>query len=197
MGAQDRFVTIVSGLPRSGTSMMMRMLEAGGIEALIDDIREADIDNPRGYYEYEPGKSTRDDPRWLESASGKVVKMVYSLLYDLADGHQYRVVFMRRDLEEILRSQQKMLDRLGTREESVSDDAMRQLFTAEIDKCRKFLRDDPRFSFLEVDYNKLLSGPGQLVEEVDRFLGGGLDCEAMAAVVDPSLYRNRAQSQPC
>ena len=106
----SRFVTIVSGLPRSGTSMMMQAIAAGGIPALTDGFRAADVDNPRGYYEFEPVKKTREDASWLDRAGGKVVKMVYRLLYDLpAEGYEYRVVFMRRDIREVLASQKKML----------------------------------------------------------------------------------------
>lgn len=106
-------VTIVTGLPRSGTSMMMRMLEAGGLPVLVDGRRGADIDNPNGYYEFEPVKETRTDASWVEGARGRAVKMVYRLLYDVPAEFRYRVLFMRRDLGEILASQRKMLTRHG------------------------------------------------------------------------------------
>ena len=104
-------IIIVSGLPRSGTSMMMRMLEAGGIPPLIDNLRRPNEDNPGGYYEFEPVKRTKQDPSWLTTAGGKVVKMVYRLLYDLPTGYEYRVIMMRRTLEEVLASQEAMLKR--------------------------------------------------------------------------------------
>ena len=107
------FITIVSGLPRSGTSMMMQVIEAGGIPALTDNPRARDEDNPQGYYEFEPVKQTRDDPSWVPGARGKVVKMVYRLLYDLPGDQDYRVIFMRRNIDEVLTSQKKMLQRSG------------------------------------------------------------------------------------
>ena len=99
--ATSQFLTIVSGLPRSGTSMMMRMLDQGGLPAIIDGVRTADDDNPAGYYEFEAVKQTKEDPSWLENSEGKVVKMVYRLLYDLPTDRTYRVVFMRRKMEEL------------------------------------------------------------------------------------------------
>ena len=94
MRVETESVTVVSGLPRSGTSMMMRILEAGGMDVLTDQIRTADVDNPRGYYEFEPVKKTKDDPSWIPEAAGKAVKMVYQLLYDLPDGFHYQILMM-------------------------------------------------------------------------------------------------------
>src|SRR5574337_153211 len=102
---KDDVITIVSGLPRSGTSMMMQMLHRGGIPAVTDEIRSADEDNPKGYYEFEPVKKTKEDASWLARAGGKVVKMVYRLLYDLPGDYAYHVVFMRRNLREVIASQ--------------------------------------------------------------------------------------------
>src|SRR5262249_30630691 len=102
-------IIIVSGLPRSGTSLMMQMLDGGGVPVLTDNIRAADTDNPRGYYEFEPVKATKRDATWLPAARGKAVKMVSQLLYHLPPGETYRVLFLERDLEEVLASQEKML----------------------------------------------------------------------------------------
>src|SRR5262245_57703089 len=110
---EPAFITIVSGLPRSGTSLMMRMLEAGGMPVLVDNIRAADEDNPAGYYEFEPVKQTSADNAWVKLAVGKAVKVVYRLLYDLPAGFRYRVLFMQRDMAEVLASQRKMLERAG------------------------------------------------------------------------------------
>jgi len=109
----DETITVVSGLPRSGTSMMMQMLGAGGLAVLTDGKRGADADNPRGYYEYEAVKSLGQDASWLASAGGKAVKIVSALLIHLPDGFDYRVIFMRRPIAEVLASQRAMLDRLG------------------------------------------------------------------------------------
>ncbi|HYH50718.1 MAG TPA: sulfotransferase family protein, partial [Acidimicrobiia bacterium] len=110
---RDDEIGIVSGLPRCGTSMMMAMLAAGGLPLLVDNVREADEDNPRGYYEFEAVKHMKEDTSWLADAGGKVVKMVSALLTDLPGGHPYRVVFMERNMAEILASQRTMLSRQG------------------------------------------------------------------------------------
>jgi hypothetical protein len=185
------FITIVSGLPRSGTSVMMQALEAGGVPALTDDIRTADEDNPKGYYEYEPVKKTKEDTSWLKKAPGKVVKMVYRLLYDLPEGYEYRVVFMQRNLEEILASQNIMLEHRNQKGARVPDEEMAQLFKAELRKFDQWIVGRKNFSILRVNYKQMVESPQQQCQRVNEFLGGLLDVDAMAAVVDPSLYRNR------
>jgi hypothetical protein len=192
MTAPDRpFLTIVSGLPRSGTSLMMKMLEAGGVPVLVDNVREADVDNPRGYYEFEPVKGLKSDASWVGPARGKAVKMVYLLLLDLPAGHEYRVLFMRRNLDEILASQKAMLDRLG-KASPLDDSKMAALFRDGLARFDAWVEGRPNFKVLDVSYNAMVSDPAPLAREVDRFLGGGLDLDAMTRVVDPSLYRNRA-----
>jgi hypothetical protein len=192
MTAPDRpFLTIVSGLPRSGTSLMMKMLEAGGLPVLVDNVREADVDNPRGYYEFEPVKALKSDASWVEPAQGKAVKMVYLLLLDLPAGHEYRVLFMRRNLDEILASQKAMLDRLG-KASPLDDTKMAALFRDGLARFDAWVEGRPNFKVLDVSYNAMVTDPAPLALEVDRFLGGGLDLDAMTRVVDPSLYRNRA-----
>ncbi len=184
-------VTIVSGLPRSGTSMMMKMLEAGGLTALTDRLREADTDNPNGYYEFEPVKQTAEDASWLERVDGKVVKMVYSLLRDLPSDREYRVVFMRRDMQEVLDSQRKMLER-SQQVSDISDETLAALFARELEAFDKWSQAQPNFAFLQVSYNELLKDCGSAVSQINQFLGGKLDTRAMQEVVDPELYRNRA-----
>lgn len=188
---QRNYVTIVSGLPRSGTSMMMKALDAGGIEPLIDHVRKADEDNPKGYYEFEPVKKTKEDASWLNQAPGKVVKMVYRLLYDLPADYQYRVVFMQRDLQEVLASQKKMLDRSGKIGGGISDEHMAALFTAELQKCEKWLAEQDHFKVLYINHRDMINHPQRQCEKVNDFLDGRLNIEAMAETVDPTLYRNR------
>lgn len=187
------YVIVVSGLPRSGTSMMMRAIHAGGVEALTDHLRTADEDNPRGYFEFEPVKKTKVDSSWLNDAAGKVVKMVYRLLYDLPNEFMYRVVFMQRDLKEVLASQKKMLKRSGKDGCAIGDEQMAELFQAELDRCAKWLREQSNFSVLFVNHRDMLKTPAEECRRVSEFLGGVLDVEAMASTVDPSLYRNRAK----
>lgn len=184
-------LTIVSGLPRSGTSMMMKTLEAGGLPVLIDNIREADYDNPKGYYEFEPVKKTKEDPSWLEDADGKVVKMVYRLLYDLPPGNNYRIVFMQRKIEEVIASQNVMLSKREPNAPQLPDDKVAALFRAELQKVYDWIKTRPDFSVLYVDYGRMLGESETQIREIADFLGGDLNIEAMQAVVDPALYRNR------
>jgi len=186
----DDQIAIVTGLPRSGTSMMMKMLEAGGIPALCDDLREADSDNPNGYYEFEPVKQTKHDPSWLNDAGSHAVKMVYSLLYDLPADRSYDVIFMRRDLNEVLASQKRMLSNMKI-DSDVSDEHMAALFEKEITKFRTWILNAEHINCLEVNYNDVASGQAQPIQDINRHLGEELDTAAMTAVIDPSLYRNR------
>lgn len=188
--AADRTV-IVTGLPRSGTSMMMRMLEAGGIPPLCDGHREADADNPNGYYEFERVKQTKEDAGWLTQAPGKAVKMVYSLLYDLPTDRTYDVIFMRRNLYEILASQERMLQNAGV-ESGIDNSRMARLFEREVAKFRYWIAATDHINCLEVDYNGIASGCEEPIHRINAHLGGHLDTSAMVSVVDPSLYRNRA-----
>jgi len=186
------FITIVSGLPRSGTSMMMQAIEAGGIPALADHIRKKDEDNPKGYYEFEPVKKTRDDPSWVPGARGKVVKMVYSLLYDLPEGFEYRVIFLRRKMDEVLASQKKMLERTGKEGAKVSDEKLAELFTTQLAKFDRWVAGRSNMAILSIDYKDMITSPKAQCEKIRAFLGGGLDVDAAAAAVDPALYRNRS-----
>jgi len=186
-------IVVVSGLPRSGTSMVMKMLEAGGLPVLTDGIRTADEDNPKGYYEVERVKNLAQetDKRWLAGARGKVVKVISFLLKSLPPHFNYRVVFIRREIEEVLASQRKMLDRRGETE-ATPPERMRALFEDDLWRAGYQLRHRPEFETMEVHYSAVLAQPLESARRLDAFLGGGLDVEAMAAVVDPQLYRNRA-----
>lgn len=193
MSGTPEIVTIVSGLPRSGTSMMMRMIDAGGIPALTDNVRRADEDNPRGYFEYEPVKQTKQDPSWLDQARGRVVKMVYRLLYDLPPTHQYRVVFMRRKLEEVVASQDVMLSRRGHESGDLSKEKLIGMFEQQLRQFDQWVAGQPSFEVLYVSYNDILAEPDRAVQQVNAFLGGDLNVAQMRAVVEPSLYRQRAE----
>ncbi len=192
-GAEARgYVTVVSGLPRSGTSMMMKMLEAGGLPVLTDEIREADPDNPKGYYEFERVKKLPDaDHGWLPEAEGKVVKVIAALLMHLPSDYEYRVLFMRRAMPEILASQRKMLVRRGEDPDRVSNADMAALFEKHVAQVEAWMISQPNLQTLDVDYNAILKNPQIWVERIVSFLGGNLDAEAMVGVVDPALYRQR------
>ena len=184
-------IIIVSGLPRSGTSMTMKMLEAGGVPPLTDQIREADVDNPKGYYEFERAKKLKDgDTAWLPDAQGKAVKLIGALLVELPPKYDYRVLFMRRNIGEVLASQSKMLERRGE-ENKVDDGTMAVLFEKHVSQVEDWMRKHPGLNYIDVDYNAMLVDPHPQVEAINKFLGGNLDTEAMLAVVDPNLYRQR------
>jgi len=189
---KDEVITIVSGLPRSGTSMMMKMLEAGGIPPIIDELREADEDNPKGYYEFERVKAMdKGDTAWIAEGHGKVVKVISALLKHLPPGEQYRVVFVRRNMSEILASQRKMLIRRGEDPDKMDDEQMAVLFEKHLKQVDEWLMAQPNFRVLYVRYSDILAEPQPHINELNRFLGGNLDTAAMAAAVDPGLYRNR------
>lgn len=187
-------VVIVSGLPRSGTSMMMKMLEAGGLSVLSDGLRTADTDNPEGYYEFERVKQLdKGDVAWLAEAEGKVVKVISALLEHLPPGYQYRVIFMNRRMEEVLASQRKMLAHRGEASD-IGDEKLAELLGKHLRKVKSWLAAQPNFHLLEVDYNNMLGDPRPYGQQINRFLAGILNEEAMAAVVNPTLYRNRADA---
>jgi hypothetical protein len=189
--ATQESVIIVSGLPRSGTSLMMQMLEAGGLVPLTDLIRQPDEDNPRGYYEFEPVKQVADDSSWVPEARGKVVKMVYRLLSDLPAGYSYRVVFMRRNLEEVIASQDKMLGRQGKTDGGLTREQLLQAYRRELQRMDDWLQGRPNFSVLYVDHADVLNEPDRIARELNEFLGGNLNVEGMRAVPDPSLHRQK------
>ncbi|GAB4524432.1 MAG: hypothetical protein Fur0018_07990 [Anaerolineales bacterium] len=187
-------IVIVSGLPRSGTSLMMKMLDAGGIPPLTDNIRTADEDNPKGYYEFERVKKLREgDTAWIPLAEGKTVKVIAALLPYLPDTYRYHVVFMRRAMPEILASQRQMLIRRGEDPDKISDEEIARLFQKHLQKVQAWMAQQPHLAHIEVSYNELLAAPEPVAGRVNRFLGGNLDVEAMAQVVDPGLYRQRVQ----
>lgn len=187
-------IVVVSGLPRSGTSMAMKMLSAAGLQTVTDGLRRADEDNPKGYFELERVKdlAQEDDWTWLESARGKAIKIISYLLKELPDTYNYKVVFMRRDLREVLASQAKMLERRGERHDT-DDERMIELFETDLWKADYLLRHHPRFEALDLNYREVLDDPLSQAERLNRFLGGRYDSYRMAAAVDPALYRNRAE----
>lgn len=183
-------ITIVSGLPRSGTSLMMQMLEAGGLEVVTDNERKPDEDNPKGYYEFEKVKKIRKDSSWLDSVRGKSVKMVSDLLYYLPSNRIYKVIFMKRDLREVLASQKKMLQRRAWKDDS-SDEEMANLMKIHVDRLNKWLKENGNISVLYVSYNDVIDNPVKNAQVIVSFLNRQLDIDKMVAVIEKSLYRNR------
>jgi hypothetical protein len=187
-------VYVVSGLPRSGTSMMMRMLEAGGIAPFTDGERSADIDNPEGYYEFRRVMDLERDPDkgWVREARGRALKVISFLLRHLPEDNAYRVVYMRRSLDEVLVSQDKMLDRLGRPAAGGDLEATKESYRNDIVAARLFARKQRNRAMLEVHYADAIADPLGIARAVNRFLGGSLDEAKMAAAVNERLYRNRA-----
>ncbi len=191
MRSDDPVITVVSGLPRSGTSMMMRMIEAGGMEVVTDGIRGPDEDNPLGYYELERVKRLKEDSSWLREARGKAVKVISRLLCELPPGETYRVVFMRRPLQEILASQRRMLERLGRAGDAALDERAASAFERHLAQVGQWLEGQRNMEVLYVRYNDVVASPTEWSRVVNRFLGGSLDEGRMAAAVVASLYRQR------
>jgi len=187
----DNTITIVSGLPRSGTSMMMQILESGGMKVVTDNIRKANEDNPHGYYEYEKVKEIKEDTGWLKEARGKAFKMVSQLLYDLPPDENYKVVFMKRKMNEILASQSKMLERMGSGKDSTSDEKMGEFFDKHLSKIIDWIEGRKYIDVLYIDYNDLLINPDEHIKTLNRFLNYKLNEEEAVKVIDRSLYRNR------
>ena len=184
-------ITIVSGLPRSGTSMMMKMLAAGGLEPLTDNIRTADEDNPKGYFEFERVKQIEHDKAWLEDARSRVVKLISALLKHLPPSYQYKVIFMRRAMSEILASQRQMLVRRGEPADKVPDDKMAAMFNKHVAQVEAWLAEQPNIDVLYVNYNEVLNDPRRHSEQINTFLGGSLAVADMIEVVDRALYRQQ------
>ncbi len=186
-------IIIVSGLPRSGTSLMMKMLQAGGMPLLVDHLRTADEDNPQGYYEYEPVKQLdKGQAHWLPEAQGKAVKVISALLPHLPLNYHYRVIFMQRHLAETLASQHKMLQNRGEVANLLDDEQqLTELFQQHLQEIHQWLAQQPNFQQLNVDYNELLAHPQPAVRAINRFLSSQLDEQQMIGAIDPSLYRNR------
>jgi hypothetical protein len=188
-------VIVVSGLPRSGTSMMMRMLAEGGLSILTDEQRRADDDNPNGYFELEVVKQLKEhDSTWLKEADGKVVKVISSLLEYLPAQYHYKIIFMERDFGETLASQKKMLSHRG-QEARLTDDQMKEQFQEHLSVMKPWLVRQPNMEVLYVNYNALMTEPQPFCEKIAQFLGLPLNRAQMLAVPDGQLYRNRLSSE--
>ena len=191
-GRADSWVTLVSGLPRSGTSMMMQMLEAGGMPLLADGVRPPDPDNPRGYFEYSPVKALPRDRTWLGAARGRAVKVVLGLLHHLPMEHRYRLILMRRNLAEVLASQRAMLLRLGDLSPRPDqDERLGRVYAAQLEEVEAWALARCNLRLLRVEHDQLLRDASSVARSVNAFCLEDLDVKAMARCVDPSLYRQR------
>ncbi len=185
-------IIIVSGLPRSGTSMTMKMLEAAGFNILTDHLRTADASNPKGYYEFERVKKLKaGDFDWLLDARGKVVKVISALLEFLPNQYHYKIIFMRRNMDEILSSQRQMLLRDGIADDKISDQKLADLYEDHLKKIEEWLEQQPNMETLYINYNQILSDPEVNIHQIAQFLGGNIDIKPMLKIVDQNLYRER------
>lgn len=180
---------IVSGLPRSGTSMMMQMLAAGGLAILTDEIRAADEDNPLGYYELEAVKRTQQDASWLDGSEGKAVKIIHALITDLPTDRPYRVIMMRRRTETVVKSQAAMLEHLGTEGANLRPEELARIYEHQLEHVRNYMDHHACFDYIEVWYGAVIEYTRTQCEWINRSISGELDVDAMVAAVDPSLRR--------
>lgn len=184
-------IVVVSGLPRSGTSMMMKILQQGGLLPVTDEIRSADEDNPEGYYELETVKQmAAGNVDWLSDAGGMVVKVISALLEHLPSAYSYKIIFMERDISEILASQRKMLARRN-KESQVDDAEMEAQFRKHLSVVKPWLARQPNMDVIYVSYNALMSDPEPLCRRVVEFTGLPLNLDRMRMVPKADLYRNR------
>jgi hypothetical protein len=189
---ENKKVIVVSGLPRSGTSMMMKILAEGGLSAVVDSLRQADEDNPNGYFEIESSKSLKDgDKKWLYAAQGKVVKVISYLLEFLPDDLSYDIIFMEREISEVLASQRKMLQRRNETS-ALSDAEMEAQFREHLRAVKYWVTRKPNMRILFVKYSEMVTAPENLCRSIADFLELPLDLKAMQSVPSQSLYRNRS-----
>jgi hypothetical protein len=186
-------ITIVSGLPRSGTSLMMQMLAAGGMPVLSDGERLPDVDNPRGYLEWERIKQLPNDPTCIAEAEGKVVKVISRLLLSLPECHDYRVIFMQRPLPEVLASQEAMMRNRGTAKAGAGNSAMAAAFESHLREVNAWLDHKACVQTLRVPYHEVLRDAAGVARQLVEFLGVELNVAAMSGQVDATLYRNRSK----
>ncbi len=184
-------IIVVSGIPRSGTSMLMKMLSAGGLDVATDNLRKADRDNPKGYYEFEKVKELDNDAAWLEEMKGKGIKIISHLLQRLPLHLRYKIVFIKRDIREVLASQKKMYDRLQKAPDAVKDPVLARKFNVHLRKIDQWIRENGNIDCLYVQHRDVIRSPLERAREIQAFLDAPLDVDAMADVVTPDLYRNR------
>jgi hypothetical protein len=188
-------IVVVSGLPRSGTSLLMQMLKAGGLPVLTDGLRVADEDNPRGYFEWEPAKRLPREPELIRMAEGKAVKIVSSLLWALPPGYEYRLLYMERPLAEVAASQVAMIRRHGGAA-PLEGEALVRALAAHQQQVLALVRQIQGVALCTVRYHDVLADPFQQARRFAAFLGMPLDCEAMARQADRRLYRQRVCPPP-
>ncbi|MFT5121510.1 MAG: hypothetical protein ACI9TH_004279 [Kiritimatiellia bacterium] len=185
-------ITLVSGLPRSGTALIMQMLQAGGMPLVTDDHRNADDDNPLGYFDYEPAKRTYDDSSWLPVAEGKAVKIKADSLSHLpTDGYTYKLIFIERDIREVVASFYGVLMRKGKKDAGVSEEKLMNDFTGILGDAGRWIAEQ-HIDVLYIKYHDIIENKIREAGRINDFLGGHLDTNTMAEAVYSKLYRQRS-----
>lgn len=187
----SRTVSIVSGVPRSGTSLVMQMLAAGGYPVLVDEARPADAHNPRGYFEYAAVKSLERDATWLPQAVGRAVKVIHALVMHLPTGFDYRLILVRRDLRQVVASQDAMLAAAGAAPPAPDAARLAEIYGLQLARLDDWLDANAQFRVLRVAHEDLLANPLASADALAAFLGGELDLAAMVHCVDLELHRQR------
>jgi len=192
MFIKNRKHIIVSGLPRSGTSLMMQMLEAGGITILTDGERQADENNPKGYYEYEAVKEMHTgNTSWVKQGRGKALKVVSHQLEYLPRSYPYQIIFMRRHLDEIVRSQQKMMERDGVMPKSFSKEKLLAEYEMHLLHTLRWLDKQSNIEYATFYHHHILANPRQQAQRLANFLRQSMPIESMVQVIEPKLYRSK------
>ncbi len=187
---QPNTIYIVSGLPRSGTSLMMHMLWAGGLPVLTDSKRPADSSNPKGYWEWEAIKKLENHPQILSSAQGKAVKIISHFLPFLPEIYSYRIIFMRRNTPDIIRSQNKMLEKRGKSPGDLSDEQLVKIYNRLLAKSKHTLQSK-EIPFYEIWYEHIMKNPKAVTKDIVDFLGLPLNESAMWSVIDKNLNHSK------
>jgi len=184
-------ITVVSGLPRSGTSLMMQMLDAGGMELFSDNIRQPDRSNPRGYCEFERVKSLNRDSSWLYETEKSAVKIVAHWLHFLPPEFEYSIVFMERELEEVIKSQDEMLKFAGRPARKYNLDLIANSYRRLIEVTKSWLSSQKNINTIYINHHEVITNPSHVAERINKFLGNILNDNQMPSVIDHALYHQK------
>lgn len=183
-------IIVVTGLPRSGTSLVMQILQSMGIDLFTDNKRSPDQSNPRGYFEHELVKTIEYDTSWIKKVEGKAIKIVSPLLVYLPNNYNYKIIFMDRVLDEIVQSQEKMLLVNGVPNPQIEPEVIKQIFIKDLKQAWSWIRELSHSESLEISHSKLLKKPESELEKVNGFLNIKVDLENTLKVIDKKLYRS-------
>jgi len=182
-------IIVVTGLPRSGTSLMMQILQSMGIKLFIDKHRAPDQSNPKGYFEHELVKTIERNNFWIKDAKGKAIKIVSPLLMYLPVNINYKIIFMNRLLDEIIQSQERMLSERGKENNTINSEVLKQIFIKDLNLSRKWIAKQSQSKYLEISHSKLLENPKPELEKIKTFLDIPIDLRSTIKVIDKKLYQ--------